>query len=330
MAREIRSFVYGREYIPASLAESSTCRLLIVTDDQIEVLRNLVNYAHQRRSWNDETIDDERYYMPSDEDWDDIEALVSDLEDKLMSDCDFVTLDDANDRLGIKNPTPTATLDVLGDVRIVAPAAAVSTDVGLFYQRTYNHVTGQANSNYNLSSLTLPNNTVANTILCGFLSITQKAGAGNVTHASAYVAGASFNARNYGTGSITSMWGMESAIYSTTNAGVVTNAACIRAIATLLAGSAMTNLLMIRVNSPSNAGTITNLYGLYIEAMTAGGSNYAIYTNAGAVRIGGEFGCNAATPQAAAAVNAASTDLPTVIALLNQIRAALVANGICV
>jgi len=112
--REIRSFVYGREYLPTGLAGSSTCRLLIVTDDQIEVLRNLVNYAHQRRSWNDETIDDTRYYMPSDDDWDDIEALVADLEDKLMSDCDFVTLDSVNDRVGINNDTPAAALDVKG------------------------------------------------------------------------------------------------------------------------------------------------------------------------------------------------------------------------
>jgi hypothetical protein len=109
--REIRSFAYGREYLPTGLAGSSTCRLLIVTDDQIEVLRNLVNYAHQRRSWNDETIDDARYYMPSDEDWDDIEALVSDLEDKLMSDCDYVTLDDANERVGINEDAPNNPLN---------------------------------------------------------------------------------------------------------------------------------------------------------------------------------------------------------------------------
>ena len=47
-------------------------------------------------------------------------------------------------------------------------------------------------------------------------------------------------------------------------------------------------------------------------------------------KIGGPFGCNAATPQAPATVNAASTDLATVVALCNQLRAALIANGICV
>lgn len=40
------------------------------------------------------------------------------------------------------------------------------------------------------------------------------------------------------------------------------------------------------------------------------------------------FGCNGKTAQTAVTVNAACTDLPTVIALTNQLRAALIANGI--
>ena len=116
------------------------------------------------------------------------------------------------------------------------------------------------------------------------------------------------------------------------------------------ASGAVTNLKCITVGSwgASSAGsTITNAYGIYVEALTVTGaitvaygmkigniagaaSNYAIYTGSGLVRLGGEFGCNAATPRASAAVNAASTDLATVVALCNQLRAALVANGICV
>lgn len=42
------------------------------------------------------------------------------------------------------------------------------------------------------------------------------------------------------------------------------------------------------------------------------------------------FGCNGKTPQTAVTVNAASTDLATVVALCNQLRAALIANGIAV
>ena len=41
------------------------------------------------------------------------------------------------------------------------------------------------------------------------------------------------------------------------------------------------------------------------------------------------FACNNATPQSAYTLNAASTDLSTVVALCNQIRTALINNGVC-
>jgi hypothetical protein len=44
----------------------------------------------------------------------------------------------------------------------------------------------------------------------------------------------------------------------------------------------------------------------------------------------GALGTNGKTPQTSASVNAACTDLATAIALINQLRAALIANGICV
>jgi hypothetical protein len=49
----------------------------------------------------------------------------------------------------------------------------------------------------------------------------------------------------------------------------------------------------------------------------------------GTFKATGAFGCNTKTPQTAVAVNAACTDLATCIALTNQLRAALIANGIC-
>jgi hypothetical protein len=48
----------------------------------------------------------------------------------------------------------------------------------------------------------------------------------------------------------------------------------------------------------------------------------------GGFRANFKFGCNSATPQAPAALGAAATDLPTAIALVNNIRLALIANGI--
>lgn len=55
------------------------------------------------------------------------------------------------------------------------------------------------------------------------------------------------------------------------------------------------------------------------------------YSAATGNKFGGtKFGVNGATPQAKATVNAACSDLATSVALINQLRAALVANGICI
>lgn len=51
---------------------------------------------------------------------------------------------------------------------------------------------------------------------------------------------------------------------------------------------------------------------------------------AGAVHIGGNFACNGVVAPARPTVNAACTDLATAVALINQLRAALVANGIVI
>jgi hypothetical protein len=56
-----------------------------------------------------------------------------------------------------------------------------------------------------------------------------------------------------------------------TDAGVITNAQCLRAITT------------------GTTGTCGTLYGLYVSDMTRGGTNYAIYTNSGDVRIGDDL-----------------------------------------
>ena len=60
-----------------------------------------------------------------------------------------------------------------------------------------------------------------------------------------------------------------------------------------------------------------------------GGSTYALETTGGPVLLSGAFGCNGTTPQSKYTLNAASTDLASVVALCNQIRTALINNGIC-
>ena len=56
--------------------------------------------------------------------------------------------------------------------------------------------------------------------------------------------------------------------------------------------------------------------------------SYAINCTAGSTRVQA-FACNNATPQGAYTLNAASTDLASVVALCNQIRTALINNGVC-
>lgn len=55
-----------------------------------------------------------------------------------------------------------------------------------------------------------------------------------------------------------------------------------------LAG-AITNIKSIEINSPTIGGVVTNAYGLYVHPITGAGDNYAIYTNAGKVRLGGDL-----------------------------------------
>ena len=66
----------------------------------------------------------------------------------------------------------------------------------------------------------------------------------------------------------------------------------------------------------ATATTATNLSGGTVSATTGSFS--------------GAFGCNGISAQTSYSVNSACSDLATAIALINQLRAALIANGICV
>jgi len=93
------------------------------------------------------------------------------------------------------------------------------------------------------------------------------------------------------------------------------------------------------------SGASTNNYGINIGNVSGGTNNYAIYTGSGDVRLGGKFGCNAATPQSSAVIGAAcpaggtgatagafdtAAHRDAMITLLNNIRTALINNGIAV
>jgi len=92
-------------------------------------------------------------------------------------------------------------------------------------------------------------------------------------------------------------------------------------------------------------GASTTNYGLEIGNISGATTNYAIYTGTGLVRFGGAFGCNAATPQTSYVVGAAApaggtgatagaydtaAHRDSLITLVNNIRTALINNGIAV
>jgi len=81
--------------------------------------------------------------------------------------------------------------------------------------------------------------------------------------------------------------------------GTVSNATSLFTFANIADAATITNLHGVNICTPTVAGSkVTNLYGLYICDQNAGATlNYAIYTNAGIVRLGGTL--NLATCAAA-------------------------------
>jgi len=215
-----------RETFRLSEINDPTCKLVVVTDDGLEILRRALKCARKRQNWID-SEDENGYTTPDDGDWDDITSTLDDLEYCLMSACDYVTLDDANERVGIVAPSPQAKLQV-----------------GIINQST----------NY----------------ADGILVYGGDAGPGTSVLRAKMYAGAD---------------------------------------ALRVGGSGITYLV-----GPVGIGDDSPSYALDVT---------------GAVRVTGAFGCNGQAPAAAYALPGSASDLSTAITLVNALRAALDAMGIC-
>ncbi len=93
----------------------------------------------------------------------------------------------------------------------------------------------------------------------------------------------------YTSGSTTQVAGAISTVVKRAGSGILSTAYSQALQFTQASGSYVNNLSMLRIQTPSITGAagINNLYGAYIEAMTAGGVlSYAIFTNAGLIRLG--------------------------------------------
>lgn len=74
-----RILVFTERVVSSELPDSLIC----LSGPQVEMLRNITGYL-RRRSTFAEGYTDEYYLAPTNEDWDTIDAIVSDLEEKLM------------------------------------------------------------------------------------------------------------------------------------------------------------------------------------------------------------------------------------------------------
>lgn len=94
----------------------------------------------------------------------------------------------------------------------------------------------------------------------------------------------------------------------------------------------------LQIHGSLEIGNQINCYtGADLEVVQRSGGNIVLYTGSvvpsatlspAGLSLPNGFGCNGSAPQGKYAVNAACSDLATAIALINQLRAALVASGI--
>lgn len=251
----------------------------------------------------------------------------------------LLTFDDTNNyleisgcKVGIGTTSPTAALSIINNDSAISYAATINRSL-----------TDQASSNIGMS-VDVRDIATANHGNASYgMIFAVRTGDDAYNHTGAQYGVQGF-AWHEGTGTNTMAVGGYFGARTTKAGGTLSNARCIQVQGGNASGinATITNYAGIFVVSINDSGTITTEYGIYISSCVgtnkygirvadqSGGSvNYAIYTGAGMVRIGGEFGCNGATPRGKATVNSACSDLTTAVALLNQIRTALINNGIC-
>lgn len=174
--------------------------------------------------------------------------------------------------------------------------STVSADYtnSVVFDQTYNNTSNNTNT--------------ANTFICRI----YKPSSFNVT----YLQSSAYQTRNDGVGSISYMYGTESAIYNLGNA-TISNAFAYSARIqyqngniNLLGGldvsfqenvsGTVANMVGVLVRTPVNvtSPTVTNTYGVYLQSNTIGANNYGFYQDGTAITnyLGGKLGIGATVP----------------------------------
>ena len=78
-------YAFNRILIPAAriLSPEFNAAYVLLTGSHVEILRNLLDYANRETTFVD-AYHDGYYISPDSDDWDDIRAIVADLEEVLM------------------------------------------------------------------------------------------------------------------------------------------------------------------------------------------------------------------------------------------------------
>lgn len=109
----------------------------------------------------------------------------------------------------------------------------------------------------------------------------------HTTGTSNFIAGAYGGSRLTGNGSVSSAYGVYTAV-DNTSGGTITTAIASFALINNTGAGTISNAYGLYIQTPVNSGggAITTSHGLYIADQNVGTTKYAIYTNAGTVRFG--------------------------------------------
>jgi hypothetical protein len=139
-------------------------------------------------------------------------------------------------------------------------------------------VNPSSDTRYGINNTVTSDTAFASGALYGTLA---RAATSATTSTSAWVAGANLNGRNTGAGTLTTAIGAYTGV-DNTSTGTITTAYGLRAYASNTnASGTISTLYNISVDNPSNSGTLTTNYGLFVADQTAGSSDYGL-TIAGA------------------------------------------------
>jgi len=142
-----------------------------------------------------------------------------------------------------------------------------------------------------------PNPSAASSAVYLGLKVETATKNGSTVNFSSPLFGSLLGIDHYGTGSLTSAYGVEAQI-ANHSTGTLTDAYSLWSELQNTGKGTITNGFGLRIGAPVNTGggKITNFYGIYVESPTAGSANYALYAAGGTSYFAGNVGIGVSAP----------------------------------